>query len=460
MSCQRTFRMFTRFEKLHRRASELKNCFYCGNPLPATAREHIFNSSWGGSYKTDELICYKCNNSFSAQTDKAFTVYVQAVMNSWSFKGERHKEVPQIVLKGDYFLDKGAKLKLKQPLIEDKIQPDGMIKSNLVFNSKTQAKRWIEGDGMATWLGRYPSTEEQEHLKKIIREAQPNITDAKPQITSTQLNLREQYRSSAHTILKCLGFFLPEWVQGDLTKPIREFARYDKGDWRTFAVETEQLFSVAEQATSICGLGVHHNSVEVYWSSSTKMVVGVLTILNRVKRAVVIAQNYSGLDSILYVVEDIHGSKKPPESVFTEFAPNLLCVPLLGVQYFSCSNKIYQYFHDELAVLMGIYYPIDAITATLIQKIEKSNKKNLKVDQVSLEEYLNLFLSFLQDLGKIADTSVDIKKARFKLSKYGFATLANQHVGKSYTDPDVESIMASAFEGTVRDFHLGVLSVG
>jgi hypothetical protein len=444
--------MFTRFEKLPRRASELKNCFYCGNPLPATSREHIFNSSWGGSYKTDELICSNCNNSFSGQTDKAFTVYVQAVMNSWSFKGERHKEVPQIVLEGDYFIDKGAKLKLKQPLIEDRIQPDGMIKSNLVFNSKTQAKRWIEGDGMATWLGRSPSAEEQEHLKKIIIEAQPVITDAKPQLTSIQLNLREQYRSSAHTILKCLGFFIPEWVRGDWTKPIREFARYDQGDWQSFAVETEQLFSVAEEATSIFGLGVHHNSVEVYWSSSTKMVVGVLTILNRVKRSVVIAQDYSGLDSILYVVEDTHGSKKPPESVFTEFDLNQLSVPLLGVQYFSSPNKIYQYFNEELKALMGIYYPIDAITASLIQKIKEANNKNLKVDQASSEEYLKLFLSLILDLGKIASTSVDINQARSKLFKYGFATLANQHSGKSYTDPDVQSIMELAFERTVRDF--------
>ncbi|GET41432.1 HNH endonuclease [Microseira wollei] len=449
--------MFTRFEQLPRRASELTTCFYCGTRLPATAKEHIFNSSWGGSHKTGNLICDECNSSFSQQTDVAFAVYVQAVMNSWIFKGERHKEVPKIVLENEYFLDQGAKLKLKQPLVEDEILPDGTIKSNLTFNSKSQAKRWIEGDGMATWLGRPPSAEEQENLKKILIEAQPDITDAKPQLTSTQLNLREQYRSTAHTVLKCLGFFLPEWVQGDLTKPIREFARYDQGDWRSFAIETEQLFSIAEQATRTLGLGVYHNSVEVYWSSSTKMVVGVLTILNRIKRSVVIAQDYSGTDFILYVVEGTHGSKKPPDSVFTEFDRNQLSVPLLGVQYFSSPSKIYQYFRDELAALMGINYPIDAITARLIQGIEKNNKKNLKLDQVNLEEYLNLFLIFLLDLGKVAGTSVDISKARSSLLKYGFTNIANQHVGKLYTDPDVESLMALAFERTVKDFHAGVL---
>lgn len=422
------------------------------NSLPATAKEHIFNSSWGGSHKTGNLICDECNSSFSQQTDVAFAVYVQAVMNSWIFKGERHKEVPRIVLENEYFVDQGAKLKLKQPLVKDEILPDGKIKSILTFNSKSQAKRWIEGDGITTLLGRPPSAEEQESFRKIIIETQPYITDAKPQLVSTQLNLREQYRSTAHTILKCLGFFLPEWVQEDLTKPIREFARYDQGDWRSFAIETEQLFSIAEQAVRTLGLGVHHNSVEIYWSSSTKMVVGVLTILNRIKRSVVIAQDYFGTDSILYVVENTHGSKKPPDSVFTEFDRSQISLPLLSVQYFTSTNKIYQYFHDELAALMGISYPIDAITARLIQEIEKNNKKNLKLDQANLEEHLNLLLVFFLDLGKIAGTSVDINKTRSSLLKYGFAAIANQHIGKLYTDADVESQMALAFKRTVEDF--------
>lgn len=137
--------MFTYFEQLPRRASKLKNCFYCGNKLPATSGEHIFNSSWGGSYKDKNLICSECNGSFSNSIDTAFTVYVQAVMNSWVFKGERHQEVPKIVLDNEYFLDQGAKLKLKQPLIEDKILPDGSIKSRCTFNSKSQAKRWLAG---------------------------------------------------------------------------------------------------------------------------------------------------------------------------------------------------------------------------------------------------------------------------------------------------------------------------
>lgn len=444
--------MFTHFEQLPRRASELTKCFYCETLLPATAKEHIFNSSWGGSHKTGNLICDECNSSFSQQTDVAFAVYVKAVMNSWVFKGERHKEVPKIFLDNEYFLDQGAKLVLKQPLVEDEILADGTIQSNLTFNSRGQATRWIEGDGMANWLGRSPSVEEQDNLKRIIRQVQPATTDAQPQLTLVQLNLREQYRSTAHTLLKCLGFFLPEWVQGDLTKPIREFARYDQGDWRSFAVQAEQLFSIAEQATEILGLGVHHNSVEIYWSSSTKLVVGVLTILNRVKRAVVIAQNYSGSDRILYVVESTNGSKKPPDSVFTEFDQNYSPLPLLAVQYFTSPNTIKQYFHAETSALMGISYPIDAITARLVQQIEKKNKENLKLDQTNLEEYLSLFLDFFVDLGKITGNPVDTQKVRSSLLRHGFAAMPNRHTGKLYTDTDVESLMAFVFKRSTEDF--------
>lgn len=450
--------MFTRFEKLPRRASELKTCFYCGNPLPATAKEHIFNSSWGGSHKTGDLICGECNSSFSRQTDLAFSDYVKTVMNAWSFKAERHKKVPKIILEGDYFLDKGAILKLKQPIVEDETQPDGTIRSHLVFNDDPeQISHWVNGGGMATCLGRTPSTEEQKYLKKLIKQTTPITPDAKPQKASISLNLQEQYRSSGHTILKCLGFFLPEWVSNNLTKPVRQFTRYNQGDWRLFAVNVEQLFSIAEQAASMLGLGVHHNSVEIYWCSYLKMVIGVLTILDRVKRAVVIAQDYSGPDAILYVVEDTHGSTKHPEAVFAEIDPKQFSLPLLGVQYFASLTQINQFFRNELAGLTGIYYPIDAITARLFKGIEAVNEKNPQLNETTLEEYVNLFLNFFSDLGKITGVPIEQARTRSKLFEYGFSILASQHIGKPLTDLDIGFLMLRAFDCVMKDFPLGAL---
>jgi hypothetical protein len=425
--------------------------------LPATSKEHIFNSSWGGSHKTGNLICNECNKSFSAATDRAFSVYVKAVMNAWSFRGERHPDVPKIDLEGDYFLDKGAKLKLKQPVIKDEIQLDGTIESRFAFNDQEQVGNWIKEGGMATWLGREPSADEKKFFKNWAKQAIPNRTDALPQPVHEKLNLREQYRSSAHTILKSLGFYLPEWVSNDLTKPIKNFARYNQGDWRFFAVNVEQFVSIAEQATRTLGLGVHHNSVEIYWCSSLKMIIGVLTLLNRVKRAVVIAKDYSGPDAILYVVENTHGSKKPPEAVFAELDPKQFSLPLLGVQYFASHAKTHQFFRDELASLMGAYYPIDAITASLIQGIEELNKKTPQLNETVLEEYVRLFLKFLLDMGKITGVQIEPANARFKLFEYGFSTLATHYIGRLCTDFEVESIVSTVFKFIMRDFELGTL---
>jgi hypothetical protein len=60
------------------------------------------------------------------------------------------------------------------------------------------------------------------------------------------------------------------------------------------------------------------------------MLVGVLTILNRIKRSVVIAQYHSEPDSMLCVMEGAHGTNKPLNSMFIELGRN----HLLDVQYF------------------------------------------------------------------------------------------------------------------------------
>ncbi len=375
-------------------------------------------------------------------------------MNSWSFKGERHKDVPKIILEKGYFLDKGGILKLKNAIIEDEIQPDGTMEQYFVFNSRSQANHWIEEGGMATWLGRLLSADGQKYFKELIKQATSNVLDAKPQKFSARLNLREQYRSSAHTILKCLKFYLPEWISSDLTKPVQQFARYDQGDWRFFAVDLKQIISIAEQAASRLGLGVHHNSVEVYWCSHLKMIIGVLTILHRVKRTVVIAQNYCGPDAILYVSEDTHGSKKPPQALFAEFDLKQFSLPLLGVQYFASLPKMEQFFCNELTVLMTLYYPIDDITARLIEEIKALNEKTPRINETAIEEYVNLFLEFISNLSKILGVPIDPDRARTKLFEYGFSSLVNQYIGRACTDLDITDLMVKALDHVMKDCNL------
>lgn len=457
---QTQFSMFKRFEQLPRRESELTEClysYYCRNLLPAKSREHIFNASWGGCSETNNLICAECNDSFSHEIDLAFDIYVKTVMNAWGFKGERHKQVPTIDLGNEYFLDQGAKLKLKRPLIENELSADNKVRSNLTFNSKTQAKRWIE-DGMNKWLGRPPSEIEKDAFRKIIRESKTDKLNAKPQQKSTKLNLQQQYRSTAHTILKCLGIYAPEWVQKDSTRPIREFARNSLGDWQNFAVMIKQSYSISEQVIDILGLGVHHNSVEIYWDSSTGMVIGVLTILNRIKRAIVLANNYSGPDSVLYIAENTYPSKEPLNSVFVEFDKNQSFSPLLSICYFTYSKNTLEYFFNEINTLTQSTYPRDAVVACLIKSIEAKNRENQRINQTSIKEYMELFLTFFLDLGKSYGIDMDSEKIYSTLLKHGFDNIQNQSGEKLFTDSTVESLMASALKETLKCFDAGLLS--
>lgn len=443
--------IFKKFEELSVKASQLPSCFYCSGSLPASKQEHIFNDSWGGTHKTGQLICDDCNQSFSVKVDKAFSIYTDMVMNAWSFKGKRRKSIPTIELEGSYFLDAGAKLKLKKPLIEEEIQADGTIRPRISFNSRGEGKRWLGGAGAESWLKRSLSKEERDYLSEQIRQAKFRSEDAQPQEVSVTLDLRSQYRSAAHTILKCLGFFMPDWVGRDQTKQVREFARYDRGDWRRFAVEIEQHFSVADEAVRELGLGVKHNSVEIYWCSYLKMVIGVLTILNRVKRAVVIAKDYSGPDKVLYVFEDTHGSGKPPRAISVEINSQKCSLPIVGIQYFADPARIYQVFHDELLGLGTTYYPIDALTDKLIKTIESINQESVEIDDKLVDKYQQACLEFFTNLGKIVGKSIELDRLRAKVSDL-FAGLTNRFSGRNCNDSEFTSCVAEIFDNIKKEF--------
>ena len=93
---------------LPEKASQLNSCLYCSCSLSALKKEHIFNASWAGSHQTKQLICDKCNGSFSEKVDRAFLIYTELVMNAWLFKGKRHNQLPTIELDKNFCLDAGG----------------------------------------------------------------------------------------------------------------------------------------------------------------------------------------------------------------------------------------------------------------------------------------------------------------------------------------------------------------
>jgi hypothetical protein len=450
--------MFKSHEELPLRASELQLCFYCSSPLPASTGEHIFNASWGGSHQTKRLICDNCNAEFGKSIDTSFKIYTDIVMNAYSFKGKRLKAIPPIQLEGNYFLDAGGKPKLKKPLVQKETQADGLIRANISFNSPEEGKQWVKGSGAESWLGRPLKEEEKEYLRKKIIEAPYQSEYLQPQDASAKLDLRSQYRSAAHTVLKCLGFFIPEWVCDNQTKQVRQFARYNESDWLLFAVHAEQHLSLADEVVKLLGLGVKHNSVEIYWCSYLRMVIGVVTILSRVKRSVVIAKDYSGPDKILYVFEDTNGSSKAPRAISVEINPqkfSLPIIPIIGIQHFASPTRTYQFFQNELSSFANTYYPIDCLTAKLIRTIDEVNQTSVEVDENLLEKYKQAFIECFTNLIKIQGQSIDLDKLLAKMSDYGFATLAGKFAGKKCDDIDFNSSISKIFESLMNEFTQG-----
>lgn len=445
--------MFTQYGEPEIRASEHKKCFYCGDDLPAKNKEHIFNSSWGGSHKTGELICNKCNSAFSEEeVDSAFFEYTRSVMNAWAFIGERHNEIPKIPLNDGYILDAMGQLKLNGPKVEEEFQPDGSYKIGFSFNSKGEARRlFLDGNEVA-YLGRSLTKDEKQDFRQLIAQTDFHIEDAKPQTVSVNIDLRKQYRSAAHTILKCLALYAPDSVRSDLTHEVRSFARYDQGSWLNFAVEAHPYISLVDKAANVLNVfRVRYNTVEIYWSSLLKKIIGVMTLLDRVKRAVVIAEDYTGPDAVLSVVEDTYGTKKTPKAVFVELDSNLSPLPLINIKKFPHSLETYKFFNNELSSLSSIYYPIDSIASRLISGIEKIGKNAPKLNEQSLEECINLFVDFAVNLGKLVGTSLDSQETRSKVLNYGFSTLAQKHMERSWEDTEVSSIMAATLEMLITD---------
>ncbi len=451
------FQMFHSIKELPVKASQLKLCFYCPSPLPASHKEHIFNACWGGSHKTGQLICDDCNDSFSIEeVDSACSIYTEAIMNAELFKGPYHKSIPTIKLEGDYDLSPGAKQKLKKPLIEEETQADGSIKYNISFNSKGEAKRWVRDDsdsGAKSLFNKSLSQEEQDLLISKISNAEFQSDEPQPQRASAEINLRKHYRSAAHTRLKCLGLFMPDWVNQEKTKKVRQFARYNEGDWQLFAVQAEQYISLATHTVELLELGVKHNSVEIYFCSHLRMVIGVLTILNRIKRSVVIATDYSGSDKILYVFEDTHGSGKPPRGILAEINSQEFSLPTIGIQYFTSPQRIDQYFNDEISKLAGFDYPLDANDAELRKTLDSLKNKSVKVNEEILEQYRQAFLRYFLNRGKILGKSINSDKVLSKMSDHGLtASSAHNFTDKKCCDTDFQSFITKVFANLANEF--------
>ncbi len=91
-----------------------------------------------------------------------------------------------------------------------------------------------------------------------------------------------------------------------------------------------------------------------------------------------------------------------------------------------------------------------AISLNLVSK-SWFDQQLTKLSKQVLEEYQSLFIEFLQKIKNRFGISVDKNEISSKLKEYGFSALTQHHLGKSCEEPEVGSVMVTAFTRILND---------
>lgn len=426
------------FQEITLKASAFEKCFYCGGELPAKAKEHIFNACLCGKHKTSQLICDECNFDF-AKIDASLFKYAQFVMNALGIKGERHYEVPTVESDTEnYVLKKFSKPEVVDPTMEI-IQTDDHTRVRANVKSKGEARRLLLDGELEEKLGRKLTEEERQHILKVIGEAKIESKEVGKLSFSSELDIQAEYRSVAHMALKCLGFVDPDIVISDDTLPIRNFARYNKGSWEDFAVLVEPQIS----ATDGMQVSNEANYAEIYFSKTQRKIIGVLTILNRIKKAVVICENYDGPEKTMLVMELPGGIIRAFSLGFKIELPFTICnIKKRPPTPEDLANEFYKVASTSICV--------DSVQAQFFNSIQSLVRKNPLVSKQSVAEYEGILAEFLKTLSNLKENAISVEKAHEILTQLNFSDIANLFNNKRFDEKEVNdhilTITKSALE--------------
>lgn len=420
----------------------LVQCIYCTNSLPAKSQEHTFNSCWAGKHTTGQIICDQCNGAFSA-IDHVFAPYTRFIMNAWQFKGERHKEVPVIETESNYTIEKGAKPKRKSE-VSMELQEDGKLRIRANVSSKSEARRLIldQKPMIEEKIGRILTDDEIKNILTQIRNI--NFVQEEVGTLNVDVNLRihDEYRSAAHTLIKCMALFDPKTSISDHLSAVRDFARYDIGDLNDFAIDAKPVISLPQ----ISSLEVRYNSSEIYYSRLLGKIIGVVSILGRVKRWVVLSNEYSGPDQILFVMERIHNGGKL-DTIRFRLEPHLPSIPLLETNFKTPSDE---HFGQELAAIAQDSVSLDAPYNDFGIRIDKLNKKTTHLTKNYLDELTDVLLDYLKTLSSAVDNVFDREEKRIQIWQLGFEEVLTQWNLASLDHPQVKEKIASTINAIME----------
>lgn len=329
--------------------SNCHSCIYCPAKLPSSRKEHFFNAAWGGRNKSSRLICNACNSQFSDDFDEAFTPYTQLIRNVWNIS-TRNSAPPIIHTTGDLKILPQSKLYMEPKIQFFKDQEDKFT-VNLRASSWGEVKRLLADDQKAIGtIGRPLSDSEKADLRKKInfKRSWPGTEDGCFQVS---LDLPLQIKSAAHTCLKVLRAYFPNYAVSNELRSIREFiTKHQDRNWQQFTFDGVLISGL--DSSNHCEKqlgGPFFSSVTIIWSEHHNMVVGKVKILGRLERWVILQKNYRGPSGILIALEGINngGELLASHASFGNLMPKLfdikkqtLTEQYFGKEYFMFDRKV------------------------------------------------------------------------------------------------------------------------
>ncbi|MBX8946037.1 HNH endonuclease [Lysinibacillus sp. K60] len=290
---------------LKMRVNELHNCIYCMEKLPVTDKEHIFNSCWGGEHKTGQIICKRCNEHFS-KIDGCLRPFTKYIMNAQEFKGQRHKAIPVIKTTNGTTIESGGKPKKESKITITELENDS-ASIRIIANGKGEARRLFmeHKEQIEDKIKRTLTDKEVDAIHKQISTSHKINEYVGPLEITEEITPISIYRSTVHTLIKCIAMYYPEIAISNDLRAAKEFAYHGKGGWTKYAINEATPVGTSILEDPNLKENVKCNAAEIYFSKSLGKIIGHLKILGLINIWVELSDSYVGPDRILDVIEKV-----------------------------------------------------------------------------------------------------------------------------------------------------------
>ncbi|MFY0519376.1 hypothetical protein ACOMCU_16335 [Lysinibacillus sp. UGB7] len=412
------------------RVKELEKCIYCDEQLPGTEKEHIFNSCWGGIHKTGQIICNTCNSHFSS-IDGSFNTYTKYIMNAWEFKGQRHKAVPVIKADDGTTIESGGKPKKESKIEISELEEGASIR--IIANSKNEARKMIldKKKHIEEILKRELTKEEIEGIYEGIRQTETVTEYVGPLGMDEEIRYIDMYRSTIHTLVKCIAMYEPEIVASNQLQEAKDFAYDSNDDWTKFAIYDAKPAFISILDASIIRENVKVNAAEIYFSNTQGMIIGNLRILGLINTWVVLSDTYTGPDKILCVAEKVNGNG--------QLHGNKILFPIkvgLLIESDFKAPTPEQLFSMLASVATKSTGSMDAFFKQLENQLEGIAKKHQNVQESSMKAIKDTSLKYLRDFSHYMGVEFDAEKKSSFLGRE-LQRILEKHRNRSLLDAEI-----------------------